>query len=634
MGDEGHDPVLAREDSHEADFRPGKRQRTFIARQACEACRAKKTRCDEDMPCSLCRTLGIECTYAERKPTKNEISMSMIFNTLKRMESKIDHLSDQDPPSKSRQQSVAILSEHDRHTTESPGRMESAMSIRSITSPQAPTPVPPTKLPGLLSFSAHQTVHWPGVVATLPPSLSSAAGNLEKSYPTLLESGRAQLSPMIPAQAGLTGEDWLASLSLSCVKELSNAYFDTFNRVYPCIDRDFYFLSTLAVVVREGFGYDMESCLVLNVMALGCMGLKAYEEGGFDTSLTESLSPIIRHIIDEEIPGLSFFNEARKRVGFCLCERDIQSCQYYLVSAVFFAQTMRPVDEWMMTNRAAMTCTAFFKCPPMPHDEWSADMQSRLFWTALVLETVIVQELELPPSRLKEFEDVVPLPKFITYPYADKSRPWNSDDSYYHYHFLAQIAHRIILSRIREELYYSNPSAALADELRHQLEQWRENLPPGLQWTSEGEDQVFGSPADAVVLTLLQARYRISRFHLGRPFLYKAIQKPMSVSDTDLKMCSEALQFAMDWPLALDVCVRMKDFMPLKYFVSGQMFGQLFIFHAFKNSPNPRVRDTLPLGYDVWCTKMLRFMSELVALSPTVAQDFELLSTLYHLAEV
>ncbi|EXJ89609.1 hypothetical protein A1O3_02676 [Capronia epimyces CBS 606.96] len=557
--------------------------------------------------------------------------MSMVFNTLKRMESKIDHLSSQNPP-KPRQGSESTRSDLGRPLVESPYRLEYDTPIRAITSPQAPNAglVAQSPSPNLLSFSAHQTVHWPGVVATLPTSLVSAAQSLEPSYPTLLESGRPQLDPVIPAQARMPGADWLVSLSLSCVKDLSNAYFDTFNRVYPFIDRDFYFLSTLAVVVREGFGYDIESCLVLNVMALGCMGLRAFEEGGFATSSQAPSSPVIRDIMDEEIPGLSFFNEARKRVGFCLCERDIQSCQYYLVSAVYFAQLMRPVDQWMMTNRAAATCTAFFKCPPEPHDEYMADMQSRLFWTALVLETVIVQELELPPSRLKEWEDVVPLPKFTVYPYADKSRPRNSDDSYYHYHFLAQIAHRIILSRIRDELYYSNPSATLADELRHQLEQWRDNLPQAIQWTSEGEDQTFDCPADAVTMTLLQARYRISRFHLGRPFLYKAIQKPMSVNETDLKMCTEALQFAIDWPLALDVCVRMKDFMPLKYFASGQMFGQLFIFHALDSSPNPRVRDALPIGHKVWCTKMLRFMSELVESSPTVSKDFELLSALYH----
>lgn len=76
--------------SHDDIDKPLKRQRNFIARQviirlptsstfhviilnniqACQACRAKKTRCDEDLPCSLCKTLGIECNYAERKPTK------------------------------------------------------------------------------------------------------------------------------------------------------------------------------------------------------------------------------------------------------------------------------------------------------------------------------------------------------------------------------------------------------------------------------------------------------------------------------------------------------------------------------------------------------------------------------------
>lgn len=564
--------------------------------------------------------------------------MSMIFNTLKRMESKIDHLSVPDSPKsrQSRQRSEPLRREASRPLVESPYRMEAEarMSIASITSPQAQSAgiLPPP--PNLLSFSAHQTVHWPGVVATLPSSLFSAAQSLERSYPTLLESGRPQLDPIIPAQASIPGPDWVASLSLSCVKDLSNAYFDTFNRVYPFIDRDFYFLRTLAVVVREGFGHDIESCLVLSIMALGCMGLRAFEEGGFDTSHHPSISLIVRHIMDEEVPGLSFFNEARRRVGLCLTERGIQSGQYYLVSAVFFAQLMRPVDEWMMTSRAALTSIAFFQCPPEDHDEWVADMQSRLFWAALVLETVIVQELELPPSRLKEWEDVVPLPKFTIYPYADKSRPQNSDDSYYHYHFLAQIAHRIILSRIRDELYNSNPSATLADELRHQLQQWRDNLPKAIQAPIGGDDMAFDCPADAVAVTLLEARYRISRFHLGRPFLYKAIQKPMSVNGTDLMMCAEALQYAMDWPLALDVCVRMKSFMPLKYFVSGQMFGQLFIFHAIKNSPNPRIRDTLPLGYEIWCTKMLRFMSELVESSPTLSKDFELVSALYHLPEV
>ncbi|KAI1623601.1 hypothetical protein EDD37DRAFT_658155 [Exophiala viscosa] len=620
------DPI--REDD---DSRPAKRQRSFIARQACEACRAKKTRCDEDDPCSLCRTLGIECIYVQRKVTKNETSMSMIFNTLRRMESKIEHLS---RPTTSEHLPDETHQAELKSATISPYHIDPAIFHPSSASPQPPlvrSAIHPPASGSVISFSAHRTIHWPGIQKSLSPSLSAAIRNLNATYPTHLESGRASLQPTIRGQATLTTGDWLSSLSISFVKELSNAYFETFNRVYPFVDRDHYFLSTLAVVVREGFGYDIESSLVLNIMALGCMGLKAFEQGGFNTPDHDSVTPLIRHIMDEEIPGLSFFNEARRRVGFCMCDRDIQSCQYYLSSAVFYAQVMRPVDEWMMANRAAITCAAFWKCPPEPLDEWSADMQSRLFWSTLILETVIIQELELPSSGLKEFEDVVPLPKFTAYPYVDSTRSRNADDSFYHYHFLAQIAHRIILTRVRDELYFSNPSFTLADELSHQLEEWRAKLPPALHFDEDDPGQAFANPADAVVVGLLQARYRISNFHLGRPFLYKALQNPASVSETDLKMCSKSLRFAMDSPFAWEVCASMKNFMPVGYFAAGQFFGQLFLFHAFAHSPDYRLRDVLPAGHELWCTRMLRYISELAVTNPTIAKDFQLLSTLYRL---
>jgi hypothetical protein len=559
--------------------------------------------------------------------------MSMLFNTLKRVEFKLDHLSTR-PQLESSSESDPDRLDSNHVPLDSPFHHDSTQSGRSVLSPQTHLPrrlVTRTDDSLVLSFSAHQTVHWRGVKESLSQELLEVVSRLDNSYPTRLESERPPLNATILPDINNHFGDWLATLSISCVKELSNAYFDTFNRVYPFIDRDYYFLNTLSVVVREGFGYDIETCLVLNVMTLGCMAVKAYQEGEFDTSQYAALPSLVIQIIDEDISGLSFFNEARKRVGFCLCDRDIQSCQYYLTSAVFFAQTMRPVDEWMMTTRAATSCTAFWKCPPEPYDDWTADIYSRIFWSAILLETIIVQELELPPSSFKEWEDIVPLPKFTAFSYMNKPRSSNSDDSYYHYHFLAQIAHRIILSRIREELFYVNPSTALADELRHQLEQWSANLPDSLKYTDESPDQGFRSPADAVVVALLYTRYRVSIFHLGRPFLYRAIQSPLSLTEKDLSLCREALQHAMDWPLTWEICAKMKNFMPLKYFASGQMFGQLLIFHAFKRSPDPRLQKALPTGFELWCTKMLRFISELTESSPTIGTDFEMLSVLYQL---
>jgi hypothetical protein len=106
-----------------------------------------------------------------------------------------------------------------------------------------------------------------------------------------------------------------------------------------------YFNKVLSVVLREGFGYTVECCIVLNVLALGCLGIKGHEEGNFPIP-SRSRSPWERTpeyqsfrppewagIIAEELPGLRFFNEARRRSGVIACNVDIYTGQYFLLSA-------------------------------------------------------------------------------------------------------------------------------------------------------------------------------------------------------------------------------------------------------------------------------------------------------------
>ena len=86
-------------------------------------------------------------------------------------------------------------------------------------------------------------------------------------------------------------------------------------------------------------------------------------------------------------------------------------------------------------------------------------MKSRVYWNCLMNETILVQELHLPPSGLSRLEEQVPIPKFITFEttgYMSSRFPSSTvvDDSYFQYHFLAQVAHRIILTRIRHSLYF------------------------------------------------------------------------------------------------------------------------------------------------------------------------------------
>src|ERR1700709_2879415 len=89
-------------------------------------------------------------------------------------------------------------------------------------------------------------------------------------------------------------------------------------------------------------------------------------------------------------------------------------------------------------------------------EEWDGDVLSRLFWTSLMLESIGVQELNLPSSGLGEFESIVPIPKFRPYPH--RHNPYKTqlqpDDTFFQFHFLAQVAHRIMLTRIRNTLYF------------------------------------------------------------------------------------------------------------------------------------------------------------------------------------
>lgn len=553
---------------------------------------------------------------------RSEATIGTVIDVLSRLEYKVDDISTYLSHVASTSAPRMVHAE-----LESPFRVQVNEDLRAIPSPHSTRHTANT--PGsstLLSFSAHKKIQWPGIKALLPLKMSQ---QYPDSYPAHLELTRPQFTVASAQRLG-PDDDWLSTLSLATVKELCNAYFDTFNRIYPLLDRDHFFLQTLGHVVRQGFDEDPETCLVLAVMALGVLGLKAYADGGFfvPTQRRQTGSGLLN---EPQEFARTLTSEALRRSGSCLISHDLQSCQYYMVSAVFFLQTMRPADMWLMLSRGAALLTTLLQYPP-DDDGWAADVRSRVFWTSVALEVVVVQEFEYSPSRLREWEDITPLPKFIPYPHVESSRMRDSrpDDSHYQYHFLAQVAHRIILSRIREELFNSNPSVAVATELRHQLEQWSVNLPiPVLERTVFEHKDSFSCPADAATAALLRTRYCVGIYHLGRPFCFRAIHQPDVITDAELAICAEALQMSNEWPLASELMMAMSTFMPLQLFCSGQMLGQLLIMYAFQHSPDPRVRAAVPAHHRETCEMILRYMASLKDESPTVAMDYELACSLY-----
>lgn len=104
-------------------------------------------------------------------------------------------------------------------------------------------------------------------------------------------------------------------------------------------------------------------------------------------------------------------------------------------------------------DAAQLTCSSASR----DRDEWMLDMQSRLFWITSMFEAVLSQELNLPPpSNSLQLEELIALPKFIS---AQDIASFGSfrypgDDPFFHYHFLSQLAHRLILTRARNSLFH------------------------------------------------------------------------------------------------------------------------------------------------------------------------------------
>jgi hypothetical protein len=453
------------------------------------------------------------------------------------------------------------------------------------------------------------------------------------------------------------------------IKGLADVFFSVFNPFTPIMDKSFFFSFTLGSAIESGFGYTMETCIVLNVMALGCLAVLAHQEGNYPLPGTQSHRfepPEWMNVVYEEQPGLRFFNEARRRIGFLMCDNDLQSCQFYLLSSVYYSQILRPMDAWAMIHRAATCCMSMLTNHDVSFDEWEGDMKSRVYWNCLMNETILVQELHLPPSGLSRLEEQVPIPKFIgfeTTGYVSTRYPSSTvvDDSYFQYHFLAQVAHRIILTRIRHSLYFYSDSGAIPlpavnTELRHQLEQWRNNLPPAIQFPDSYHPQSYSTPADpspssaaspnpisprpadpnrplspavAVTDAMLRGRHMIAQFHIGRPYLYKALRIPNLLTEDDLEQIKSGLQNAMDWPVTQGIFRKMKSCIPIKFAFCSQFFGQILLFYCIAHSPSSRVRETLPAGWERWNEEMMRFLEDCARQSPAVAQDLELLRTLW-----
>lgn len=69
---------------------------------------------------------------------------------------------------------------------------------------------------------------------------------------------------------------------------------------------------------------------------------------------------------------------------------------------------------------------------------------------------------------------------------------------------------------------------------------------------------------------MLRGRYMIANFHIGRPYLYKALHTPGALTDKDLEQIHSGLLNAMNWPVVGGIFQRMKSCIPIKFAFCSQ----------------------------------------------------------------
>lgn len=198
--------------------------------------------------------------------------------------------------------------------------------------------------------AAHKILTWPAIQQLVLQHLPSNVGDLkglEQDGSTFIVRLQKHLPPLALDECleerkfvGMQSQATRASggarvtfptLGRDIMHRLSTAYFDSFNMLYPFMDRQNFLSDTLVRVYSEGFDGDVESVTALLIFALGEVAI----EGSQGDSIHEcnGRPSGVRGGSPHRPPGLALFNEARKRIGFCLTESEIENAQIFSLAA-------------------------------------------------------------------------------------------------------------------------------------------------------------------------------------------------------------------------------------------------------------------------------------------------------------
>ncbi|KAM7221575.1 hypothetical protein V8F06_002966 [Rhypophila decipiens] len=593
-----------------------RKERGAIAAQACDTCRSRKQRCDEQRPkCGTCQKFKLDCNYREPQPTKKDKTLIEILERIKSLESKIDD-----------------LSLHTNFPTTAPFGAVQTPAFAPTTSigitpgihgppinPSFPLPEPSSATSGAEDHyqyvsSVHQMLAWPTIqqlLATVQPKVPSLdlslierdvplpplndPGHIVKHLPTNTAS-TATPSMNMHGQVQASGSIQVSSLNWETMQRLSKAYFDSFNLLFPILDRQYFMSNTLPSLFNGGLGQEISSTIAFLVFALGEVALEGSEGRPIHVHPHNGRPSGIKGGSKDEPPGLELFNEARKRMGFNLTECSLENVQIFALASLYYGSCFHFMDFWRMNTSASLACQALITSNPGELSSPRADLIRRAFWHCSVMETCLNLELGFPHTGLEKMESLVGLPDFSG-PFCEDDYVANQE-SHYQEHSASQIVLRRILVEFHGVLSQNpttpsslgsgpspfNTSAASSKldrmtihHLALQLEQWRGMLPPHLKW-EEDSPGVFPSGIQGTYSNTMSSILAPPTTTPLSPAMATPQHQPSRSRPTSPLMFTTDLDAApARYPYALDIHVAL---LRSRYYYTKYLLHRPFIYKA------------------------------------------------------
>ena len=191
--------------------------------------------------------------------------------------------------------------------------------------------------------AAHQMLAWPAIQAHLsaiqPKCLNRDLKSIAREGPAIALGSHFSGNHTIPmslqdgdnfnpapvlAPLSAFGLDW------DIMQTLTKAYFDTVNLLHPILDRHSFLTQILPTLFKNGVDHTLTSTIAFLVFALGEVALASYR--GPPINAYGGRPSGMRGGSKNHPPGITLFNEARKRLGFSVTETSLETVQAYTLA--------------------------------------------------------------------------------------------------------------------------------------------------------------------------------------------------------------------------------------------------------------------------------------------------------------